>query len=224
MTEDELAELLTDCPTFYHMAERGTWPSIQQYGLLSTAALLDLYGIQGRERILIERKRRAQSVVLSHPLLPPTVVRDQLPMDDASLHRCLPAHLKPADWYFLLNQKVFFWLTRERLSVVLNAGTYRDRPHDIIEVAARSLVAAYREKIWLCPMNSGCTKPWPHPRNEETFRRIKDYPYAERRRKKKRGERVVELAIDYTVPNVRDFVLRVVEMQADRVNRIIYSR
>jgi hypothetical protein len=43
----------------------------------------------------------------------------------------------------------------------------------------------------------------PYPRNAETFRRIEDYPYAESRQGEKRGERVVELAADYAVPNIR---------------------
>jgi hypothetical protein len=63
-------------------------------------------------------------------------------------------------------------------------------------------------------MNSGCTKPIPHPRDENTFRRIVHYPYADYRRRRKRGERVVELAVDYSVPDVADFVTRVVRMQA----------
>jgi len=54
VTDAELAELLQDCPTLYHMAERGSWPSIREHGLLSTSALLDLYGKQGAEREAIE--------------------------------------------------------------------------------------------------------------------------------------------------------------------------
>ena len=216
MTKDELNELLSDCPTLYHMAEHGSWSSIRERGLLSTTALLDLYKIHGRERQRIEAERRPEGVALTHPKLPRAVVRDQIPMDDAGLRRCLPPHLKPSDWYRILNGKVFFWLTRERLLLLLNAGAYRDKRHDVIEVETRPLVEAYYDKIWLCHMNSGCTKPFPHPRSEATFRRISEYPYSERRRMKKRGERVVELAVDYAVPNIRDFVLRVREMQGDR--------
>jgi hypothetical protein len=223
VTEDELGELLSDCPTLYHMAEHGTWLAIRERGLLSTTALLDLYGIEGLERMAIEEQRRPEGVPLTHSRLPHAVIRDQMPMDDTGLRRCLPAHMMPSDWYRLLNSKVFFWLTRERLLVLLNAGTYRRKAHDVIEVRSRQLVEAYRWQIWLCPMNSGSTKPFPHPRSEETFRRIHDYPYSERRRMKKRGERVVELAVDYAVPNVRDFVVRVVEMRGSEEIRIIHN-
>ncbi len=216
MTEAELDELLSDCPTLYHMAEDGSWPSIRQRGLLSTTALLDLYGVTGAARVEIEERRRSASVPMERAGLPPAVVRDQLPMDDGGLRRCLPPHLTPTDWYRLLNQKVFFWLTRDRLIKLLKAGTYRDRPHTVIEVSVRPLVEAHRDRIWLCPMNSGCTKPYPHPRDEQTFRRIPDYPYSHWRKRRRRGERIVELAIDYSIPNVASFVTRVLRMQRDR--------
>lgn len=199
----------------YHMAERGSWAAIRERGLLSTSALLDLYGVTGNQRLKIEEQRRPEGVTLVRAGLPPAVIRDQIPMDDGGLRRCLPPHMAPSDWYRLLNQKVFFWLTRDRLLLLLNAGAYRKSDHDVIEIKTRPLVEAYREKIWLCPMNSGCTKPYPHPRSDETFRRIPDYPYSLRRRKKKKGERVVELAIDYAVPNISDFAVRVVKMQGD---------
>jgi hypothetical protein len=218
---EELDELLVDCPMLYHMAEHGSWPSIRDRGLLSTSALLDLYEVNGPERTKIEGERRAEGVPLTHSFLPMAVVRDQIPMDDVGLRRCLPAHLEPGDWYRILNGKVFFWLTRERLLRLLGAGAYRDESHDVIEVRSRPLVEAYHDKIWLCPMNSGCTKPFPHPRSESTFRRIEDYEYSKRRRKIKRGERVVELAVDYAVPNIREFVARVVEMRGGEELRTI---
>jgi hypothetical protein len=219
VTEAELEELLSDCPTLYHMAEDGSWPAIQEQGLLSTTALLDLYGVTGSTRVQIEERRRPASVSVERTGLPRAVIRDQLPMDDMGLRRCLPPHLTPADWYRLLNQKVFFWLTRDRLIRLLKAGTYRDRPHIVMEVSARLIVEAHRERIWFCPMNSGCTKPYPHPRNENTFQRIPDYPYLQWRRRRPRGERVVELAVDYSVTDIARFVTRVVRMQGDHLVR-----
>jgi hypothetical protein len=216
VTEAELEELLSDCPTLYHMAEDGSWPSIRERGLLSTSALLDLYGLSGTTRVQIEARRRNTGVTLHREGLPRAIVRDQLPMDDLGLDRCLPAHLDPEDWYRLLNQKAFFWLTRERLLKLLKAGTYRERPHTVIEVDARKLVEAHRPTIWFCPMNSGCTKPYPHPRDEQTFQRIPDYPYSYWRGRRRRGERVVELAVDYSVPDVTEFVTRVVRMQGSQ--------
>src|SRR5690606_26370378 len=101
-----------------------------------------------------------------------------IPMSDAGLKRALPDRLSPADWYELLNAKAFFWLSEERLHKLTNAKAYRDREHDVLEVDTRSLIDAHRDSIWFCPINSGCTKPMPHPRDETIFARIAEYPYA----------------------------------------------
>ena len=71
-------------------------------------------------------------------------------------------------------------------------------------------------------MNSGCTKPVPHPRDEKTFRRIPDYPYSDWRPKRARGERVVEFAVDDGVPDISNYVTRVVEMHGNKEIRTIY--
>lgn len=215
MTDAELSELLEDCPTLYHMAERQSWPSIRTHGLLSTTALLDRYEIDGAARQAVEAQRRPKSIVFEKDGLGRAVVRDQLPMDDKGLTRCLQDGLTPETWYQLLNAKVFFWFTRSRLRRLLNAGTYRDQEHDVLELEARSFIAAHRDKMWFCPMNSGCTKPFPHARGITTFQRIVDYPYAQWKSKRPSGERVVEVAVDYSVPDVDRFVKRVVRMKGD---------
>ena len=210
MTEAELEELITDCPTLYHMAERGSWESIKRYGLLSTSALLDHYAVEPPKRTEIESQHRPQSVEVTCDGLTRAVVRDQIPMSDSGLRRALPDRLSPADWYELLNAKAFFWLSETRLHKLTNAKTYRDREHNVLEVDTRSLIEAHRDAIWLCPINSGCTKPMPHPRDETIFARIPDYPYAHWRERRRRQERVVELAVDHSVKDIGDHVRRVI--------------
>lgn len=70
MTDEELDELLHDCPTLYHMAERGSWHSIKEHGLLSTSALLDLYEVPEPRRTEIEATHRPQSVAIDRDGLP----------------------------------------------------------------------------------------------------------------------------------------------------------
>jgi hypothetical protein len=221
VTNEEIEELILDCPTLYHMAERGSWASIKERGLLSTSALLDLYAIRGSERAAIEKQHRPRNVELRKNGMPRAVIRDQIPMSDPGLERCLPKRLSPADWYELLNAKVFFWLTEDRLHRLTGAKAYRDREHDVLEVDTRSLIEAYQKKIWLCPINSGCTKPMPHPRDETTFSRIPDYPYENWRKKRSKGERIVELAVDHSVMDIRKYVRRVLVKQGDVVISII---
>lgn len=221
MTEAELQELISDSPILYHMAERGSWESICGRGLLSTSALLDLYGVSGDQREAIESARRPTKVLIASKGKSTAVIRDQIPLNEKKLRRCLPEHLAPSDWYRLLNTKVFFWLTRERLQRLTNAKAYSNRSHDVIEVDTQSLIKAHRDRIWLCQINSGNTSHVPAPRDETTFKRIGDYPYDRRRR---RSDRVVELAMDHSVPDIVEHVSRVVVMRGTAVERELFRR
>ncbi len=209
MTPGELAELLADCPSLFHVAERGAWPAIERHGLLSTSALLDLYGVDGPERTRIEAVRRPEGVALRHPDLPGAVVRDQKPLTDPALRRCLEGGMDPASWYRLLNGKVFFWLSRQRLGRLLDAAPYRARAHDVLELATAPLVAAYRDAITLSPINSGSTIRKAVARGPGTFQTIAAYDYATWRRKRPRFDRVAELAVTGGVPDVARYVVGV---------------
>lgn len=54
-------------PRLFHMAEAGSWPSIQRHGLLSTSALIDLFEVKGARREALEARHRPESVTLTHP-------------------------------------------------------------------------------------------------------------------------------------------------------------
>ncbi len=219
MTEADLDDLLRTCPVAYHMADRGAWPSIRAHGLLSTSALLDLFGLDGAARRAVEAERRPEGVPLEAVGLPPVLVRDQKPMTDAGLRRCLTDGMTPEDWYRLLNAKAFFWLSRARLLRLLDAAPYRALEHDVLELDAGRLVRAHADRVRLCPINSGYTRRFPQPRGPSSFRAIADYPYADR----PRHERVVELAIEGGVPDVRDFVTRVVRMRRDDEVEVLFQ-
>lgn len=219
-----MAELLRDCPVLFHMAERGAWPSIRRHGLLSTSALLDLYGVTGARREALERQRRPEGVRLARPGLEGAVVRDQKPMDDAGLRRCLRDGLSPGEWYGLLNARVFFWLTRARLLRLLNARPYRAVAHEVLELDAAPLVAAYRDQVTLSAINSGATRPFGVPRGRETLLPLRDYPYAAWRRTRPVGERAVELAVLGGVPDVVRFVRRVVVMRGAAEEEVLFDR
>ncbi|MCQ8241516.1 DUF7002 family protein [Rhizosaccharibacter radicis] len=224
MTDAELDELLADCPSLFHMAEAGSWPSIRRHGLLSTSALLDLYGVEGTARAALEDRRRPGTTRLRRAGLDDAVVRDQKPMDDPSLLRCLQDGLRPVDWYRLLNGKVFFCLSRRRLDRMLGARSYRTRAHDVIELRSRPLVERYRHAITLCPINSGATRPFPAPRGNDSFLPIDRYPYRYWRARRPRGERVVELAVGRAVPDLEAFVVRVHRVNPAGADMVVFEQ
>jgi hypothetical protein len=215
--------LAQEYPRLYHMAEPGAWPSIRKYGLLSTTSLLDLFEINGVRRRAIEAQHRPESITLSHPQLGTAVVRDQKPMSDAALEKCLTDGLTPEAWYRLLNRHVFFWLSRQRLDRLLDARAYRHQRHTILEVNTSSLLDAYAKRVVLAPINSGSTIMKPQPRGAATFQTISSYPYAAWRAKRGRRDAVVELAVRGGVQDVERFVLRVTEEGAGGGVKVLYE-
>ena len=212
MTEHELDELVRDCPRLFHMAEAGAWPTIRRHGLLCPRASLDLFGVEGEARAAA-LSRRPESIVLERADLGRIVLRDQKPLSDKALARCLRDGLTPQDWHARLNARVFFWLSRKRVATLLGGRAYRGRAHEILEIATAPFVAAHRDRIALSPINSGATGRFPVARGADTFLGIAAYPYAEWRRRRPRGERAVELTVPEAVPDIVRFVTRVVVMQ-----------
>ena len=62
--------------------------------------------------------------------------------------------------------------------------------------------------IRLSPMNSGSTKPMPHPRDMNLFKTFEDYPFEVRRRRGKEGA-VAEVCVVDGVEKIRDAVVDV---------------
>jgi hypothetical protein len=204
------------------MAEEGTWDAIRESGLLSTSALLDLYEIKGTERFAIQSQHRPESIAINHPVYGPAIIRDQKPMRESSLLKCLIG-MTPREWYELLNSKVFFWLTEERLLGLLSAKAYRDRVHCILTVETERLLARHLESISLSPINSGSTIYKPQPRGMETFLPLEDYPFDVRRKMRGRNA-VAELCVDHSLPDIDDLVVRVSCMAGPREIDVLYEK
>jgi hypothetical protein len=204
IAHDRIAQLH---PVLYHMAEFGTWNSICKHGLLSTTALLDLFGISSVERSSIEASLRRVPITIHDKEHGLAVLRDQRPMSDSKLAKCLRDGLRPTDWYRLLNGKVFFWLTEERLITLMKA--YSDAQQLVLEVDTKELLQRHGDQVMLTPMNTGTTSPIAFPRGLGTFQSPERYRF-EMNRKKKGGEKkaIVELTVSYSVPKIVEFVIR----------------
>ncbi|TXN72844.1 hypothetical protein [Methylobacterium sp. WL6] len=202
-------ELVSIHPRLWHMATDGSWPSIRQHGLLSTSALLDLYGYEGEARRVIESTRRPQSIPIVSDGLPGATVRDQKPMSDGALEKCLLDGLTPEDWYRTLNDNCFFWLSQKRLRRLLGARAYRNDPQLVLTIETASLVNEYKDSILLSPINSGSTIWNPVKRGRSTFLPIAEYPFAEWKAKRGKANAVVELVVTGGAPNIANHVVAV---------------
>lgn len=205
MRPDDLVSLH---PRLFHMAHAAAWPSIQRHGLLSTTSLLDLFGVTGDERHEIELVRRPRSVSLEHPVHGAAVIRDQRPLQVGRLQSCLEG-MSVDEYLVLLNDRVFFWSTRQRLQRLLNAGLYRHEPQIVLELDTQLLLERHLHEITLSHLNSGATAWVPPTRGRGTFKRIQDFDFEAIRGSRARKDVVVEVAVDYSVPDILDVLLRV---------------
>jgi hypothetical protein len=190
------------------MAHVDALPRIRAHGLLSTTALLDLFEVPAEKRLAMETQMRKKSVVIEHPSLGRAVIRDQIPIgSDKQLTKSLEGTASAADWHRLLNSKVFFWVTRERLDRLRNAGAYRTSPQLILVLDTKRVVEAAEDRIWLSSMNSGAVGRFAHPRSPDTFQKLKNYDFDYWC--KKRGgieNAVIECAIDRELQSVEQVV------------------
>jgi len=200
-------DLVKHFPRLWHMAEDGSFDSIKKHGLLSTASLLDLYGKTGSERKALLSERRPESVTISCEGLPDAIVRDQKPMTASALEKCLAEGLTPSEWFEILNDRAFFWLSRERLRRLLGARAYRDRPQTVLTVDTAGLVKTNGERVELSPLNSGATIYNPQPRGHDTFLPIKDYPFEDWCKKRRLEDAVVELVVREGVPDIANHLI-----------------
>ena len=200
MTAQE--KIITQHPLLYHMAEAGTWENIKRNGLLSTKALLALFEVGEPRRTEIRSEYRRTDIPICHPEYGCAVIRKQTPMPPGRLRPAL-RHGEPSDWYKLLNGKVFFWSTEDRLRRFLNARPHQGRAHDVLTVCTRSLVEQYENQIKLSPINSGTVRDIRHRRCSHTFQTIADY------RCKRGPECFAELAVEVCVLDIARHTLSV---------------
>ena len=203
------------------MAADGSWDSIASLGLLSTTALLDLFAEEADRRNQIERARRPESVTLTHPTYGTAVIRDNKPLLESRLRSCLQDDLAPGDWYALLNRRVFFWPTQERLERLVGAAAYRYSPKLVLIINTERLVKLYGEEITLSSINSGATSPFAWPRGLATFQSIDSFDFDPRRHRG--AQAIAELAVNYSVPRITEVTETVIRRYPDGTVEEVWS-
>lgn len=143
-------------------------------------------------------------------------------MNEKKLRECLCDGLIPADWYRILNSKVFFWVTRERIERMLNA--YEEMRQTVLIVDTESLLAGHFKSTFLSPVNSGATRFVPPARGRGTFLPPERYPFRHRRKSRGPRDAIAELAVEGGVHDIRKHVLSVEERGAGRPTLMVWRR
>jgi hypothetical protein len=201
----------------YHLAEESNWPSIQRHGLLSATRLLRAAGLTGAERRRLERAQRPD-----HTELPSGVhIRDQRPMPADALARCLSG-MSPAEWYAMVNARVFFWFDPERMNRQRAACGLR--PQVVLVVDAPALSAAHADRVALTPINTGNARRRPARRGAATFVPLSAWQHSGWAgeaeglgiRPRQNSHRPVELTVRDAVPDIMRFVVQVVPLPSGK--------
>lgn len=211
ITRDRLAQLH---PRLYHMSTAGAWPSLQRHGLLSTAALLERFEVSEADRVRFASQRRANIVPIDHPHHGRAELRDHGPLSDAKLRTALRDGLTVADWYSLLNARVFFWPREDRLLALLGARAYRGARHTVVVVDTRDLLDRHWSKVELSAINSGSTAYDAAPRGRDCFLHPDRFAF-EHWRAKRRSPRkaIAEVTVLGGVPDISAVAVDVFEIE-----------
>ena len=200
-------ELLARHPRVFHVVPAEAWRSVEEHGLLSAEALLDLHRPDPDERRRLLRTRRMAPHRLETPDRPDlgvAVLRDQLPLKwieqriapDSSVERFLEA----------LNARVFLAATRVRLDRLLHARANRGVPHIVMTLSTATLLDRRAPSIELSRLNSGAVTQMSHPvRGHDLWQRIEDYPYEAYRRRF--GDPLAEVTVPYAIPDALDLLV-----------------
>ncbi len=189
----------------FHLAEEENWPSIKRYGLLSAEKLM----LRSNTSHLLNSYRMERTVLSDG-----TIIRDQKPIPPKALERCLIG-MHPAEWYRLLNSKIFFWFDPDRVNRQKKAcGANRQK---VMIIGTEHLLSKYAEAASVTPFNTGNARRKPAPRSRDTF-----VPYTAwlksawkteaeglGKHSRPRSHKPVELTLNDSVPDIMDFVIDV---------------
>jgi hypothetical protein len=214
-------ELIERFPRLFHVTEAGAWQSIRHHGLLSTSALLDLFGIAEPLRSRIEARPRPRDFILEDPRLGRVVIRDNRPLRPHILRGCLKGAI--SDWCRLLNARVFFWANERRLRTHLRARGHRGQPREVLIVDTRRLLARHHDSISLCEFNSGSTLyPNAPRRGPHSFLPLDAYPFDRSRTRHSRSDAIAEVCVDRALMDIEAVASSMQAVAPDGTGRAIW--
>lgn len=145
----------------YHCTYETNRESIERFGLLPATTLMSMASPDAS--VLTSRTFRKDMVRLDSGVL----LRDQSPMPPAALLGCLANGLHPADWYALVNARVFFWvdLGRARAHIAAN----RLYSQVLYTISTERLLASCAAMIEVTPINVGYARRRAARRGPQTF-------------------------------------------------------
>lgn len=212
------AEFIRLYPRLFHVAEDGSWPSIERSGLLTAASLVERWQVAEPLRSRLLTEVRTEPTTITHPVLGSAVVPDQPALDARALQRSLGG-TKASAWLELLAARVSFFVQPERLKALPNSRISRNRPSLLVIVDSASLLAAHADRVELCRIDPGAAQSRSaQPRGRDTFQTLEEFRHPSRTSPRPRDPwDVAQLCIAGDVPDILDHVVRVERRHGDDV-------
>jgi hypothetical protein len=173
----DLDQLCKKIPFLYHLTSRENVHSIVSEGVIwSASALLQAADDHRVQRYLRERRPDHLTIKVRGRNVH---IRDQRPISEKLLENCLLGGLVVGDYYELLNSRVFFWPTLERLR--RHYKRYEAEGPTILRLRTQDLLDL--NHVQLSRLNSGATRANSYlggiapPRGRDTFQTPTDYEH-----------------------------------------------
>lgn len=171
----EKQALINSIPYIYHLTDRNNLRFVKTEGVLySTLTLIERSTTLNKDELSTIR-RDGHTVLNVNGVK--VSIRDQRPLN-AALNKCLEGNCTREDYIRLLNSRVFFWATLERLQI--HFKRYEDENPIILRI--ETVVALeLNPHVQLCRLNSGATRPSHHlggkapSRGFDTFKTLDDF-------------------------------------------------
>jgi hypothetical protein len=164
-------------PFLYHLTSELNLPVIaSSRSLVSTSVLL---GQSDDALTQLKKRRRSEHLFVEvdgHRVM----IRDQLPLSEKALSKCLDDGLTSEDYCELLNQRVFCWATLSRLS--RHFDRYASEEPALLRFSTEEILRL-NANVDFCRINSGATRANSHlggiapRRGYETFLSAERYPH-----------------------------------------------
>lgn len=149
----DIQKFIENRPYLYHLTSQANVDRIiSQRKLYSTNALIDLSGNLHYQKIKRERRVNHQEIIVNNKSY---FIRDQRPISELALSKCLTDNWSVADFIEHLNNRVFMWPTLDRLS------RHFDRYINEKPVIFRFLTNEILNRnphVKFCRLNSGATR------------------------------------------------------------------
>lgn len=164
-------------PKLYHLTHKDNLESIKESNkIYSTDYIVKKSGITEPESFLKTRRVKLKKVNFNGSEI---YIRDQIPLHPSMINKAMDGTCTPGEYIYLLNKKVFFWPTKDRLERHYN--TYKDQNPVILILDTKEIYDLNKERVKFCRLNSGALRAnfyhggKPPPRGLNTFKSPEDY-------------------------------------------------